>query len=93
MHPWRGGPQEARGRGGGWGRAGIPKTPKLLSTFHPGTQKVETRSSFRHRVDHLQTRAEDSRSGQVQECFEPGRPRALKGGRGTRAECFAKTYC
>ena len=37
------------------------------------------RSYFRHREDHLQSRIENCRNGQTQECFGPGRPRALKG--------------
>jgi len=37
------------------------------------------RSYFSHREDHLQSRIENCRNGQTQECFGPGRPRALKG--------------
>lgn len=44
-----------------------------------GTEKVKVRCYFAHREDYLQSRVENCRNGQIQECFGPGRPRGLKG--------------
>ena len=48
------------------------------------------RSYFAHREDGLQSRVENCRNGQSQECFSPGRPRGLKGEMGG---CWYVPYC
>ena len=44
-----------------------------------GSEKTQVQNQFKHREDNLLSRVENTRNGQIQECFGPGRPRALKG--------------
>ena len=53
-----------------------------------GTEKVQVRSYFAHREDWLQSRVENCRNGQIQECFGPGQPRGLKGERWAAAGTY-----